>query len=86
MTTTTTTLPRVSTEATTEVTTEVTTEATSARPRRRRRPKHVLKYGSALLVVLLARVAFDLYAPRRTSMREFDADEVARLETAKWRS
>jgi hypothetical protein len=46
----------------------------------------VLKYGSALLVVLLAWVAFDLYVPRRTPMREFDADEVARLETAMWRS
>jgi hypothetical protein len=46
----------------------------------------VLKYGAALLVVLLAWVAFDLGVSRRTSMREFDADEVARLETAMWRS
>jgi hypothetical protein len=45
-----------------------------------------MKYGAALVVVLLAWAAFDLYAPRRTSMREFDADEVARLETAMWRS
>lgn len=74
MTTTTTTLPHA------------TAEATTARPRRRRRLRRVLKYGSALLVVLLAWVAFDLYVPRRTSLRAFDADEVARLETAMWRS
>ena len=70
------------------------TTATTAPPqvknapprRRRRRLRRVLKYGSALLVVLVAWVAFDLYVPRRTSLREFDADEVARLETAMWHS
>lgn len=61
-----------------------TTEVTTARkPRRRRR---WMKYGAALVLVLLAWAAYDLYAPRRTSMREFDADEVARLETTMWRS
>ncbi|HEX8473016.1 MAG TPA: hypothetical protein VF666_03210 [Pyrinomonadaceae bacterium] len=40
----------------------------------------------ALLVALFAWVAFDLYAPRRTSLRDFNPDEVARLETAMWRS
>lgn len=58
-------------------------EATAVRPRR---PRRWMKYGVALILVLLAWAAFDLYAPRRTSMREFDADEVARLETAMWRS
>ena len=67
MTTSTTTVPRI----------------TAARPRRRGR---LMKYGAVLIIVLLAWAAFDLYAPRRTSMREFDADEVARLETAMWRS
>jgi hypothetical protein len=57
--------------------------ATGRRPRGRRR---WLKYGAALIIILLAWVAFDLYAPRRTSMRDFDPDEVARLETAMWRS
>ena len=52
-------------------------------PRRRRR---LVKYGAALVVALLAWAAYDLYAPRRTSMRDFDPDEVARLETAMWRS
>ena len=66
------------------MTTSTTTVAQvpTARPRRRR----LLKYGAALIIVLLAWAAFDLYAPRRTSLREFDADEVARLETAMWRS
>lgn len=41
-----------------------------------------------LVVVVLggAYIAFDLLAPRETKMRAFDADEVARLETAMWRS
>ena len=64
--------------------TATTTEVTAVqKPRRRRR---WIKYGAALVIVLLAWAAFDLYAPRRTSVREFDADEVARLETAMWRS
>jgi hypothetical protein len=39
-----------------------------------------------LVAVASAWVAYDLYAPRRTEMRRFDPDEVARLETAMWRS
>jgi hypothetical protein len=31
-------------------------------------------------------VAFDLNAPRTAHLREFDPDEVARLETGMWRS
>ena len=67
------------------MTTSTTTvpQVTAAAPRRRRR---WMKYGAVLIVVLLAWAAYDLYAPRRTSLREFDADEVARLETAMWRS
>jgi hypothetical protein len=57
--------------------------AVSARPRRRGR---WIKYSVLLIIVLLAWAAYDLYAPRRTSLRDFDADEVARLETAMWRS
>ena len=63
--------------------TATTTEVTTVQKPRRRR---WIKYGAVLLIVLLAWAAYDLYAPRRTSMREFDADEVARLETAMWRS
>ena len=45
-------------------------------------------FRSLLLIVLLlvAGVLYDLYFPRTAKMREFDADEVARLETAMWRS
>ena len=68
------------TTATTATTAEVKT------PRRTRRGRRVLLYGAALILLLAAWVAYDLYAPRRTSLREFDADEVARLETAMWRS
>lgn len=41
-----------------------------------------------LVVVTLAAayVAFDLFAPRESKMRNFNPDEVARLETAMWRS
>jgi hypothetical protein len=47
------------------------------------------KFKWAVLVVLILTVAyglFDLYGPRSTKLRRFDADEVARLETAMWRS
>jgi hypothetical protein len=54
-----------------------------ARPRRRRR---ALAVAAAAAFMLLAWVAYDLYAPRHTSLRDFDPDEVARLETAMWRS
>ena len=41
-----------------------------------------------LVIVLLAGayIAFDLLAPRESKMRNFNPDEVARLETAMWRS
>jgi hypothetical protein len=60
--------------------------ATTAPRRPRRRLRRALAVVTALFVVLAAWVAFDLYAPRRTRLRDFDADEVARLETAMWRS
>src|SRR5688500_8950441 len=61
------------------------TETLPAR-RGKGRPRRVLKVAGVILALLLVWVASDLYAPRRTSLREFDADEVARLETAMWRS
>src|SRR5687768_1112101 len=39
-----------------------------------------------VLAVILGWVVYDLYGPRTAHLREFDADEVARLETAMWRS
>jgi len=68
------------------MTTSTTTapQVTAARPRRRGR--RWIKYGAVLIIALLIWAGFDLYAPRRTSLRDFDPDEVARLETAMWRS
>ncbi|HEX8117913.1 MAG TPA: hypothetical protein VF521_11630 [Pyrinomonadaceae bacterium] len=63
--------------------TSTTTAAATTAPRRRGR---WIRYVAVLVVALLLWAAYDLYAPRRTSLREFDGDEVARLETAMWRS
>ena len=48
--------------------------------------KIVIRVIGLLLVLLIGGVVIDLYYPRTTKMREFDPDEVARLETAMWRS
>ena len=40
----------------------------------------------AMAAAILAWVLYDLYAPRTAHLREFDADEVARIETEMWRS
>lgn len=43
--------------------------------------------GLLILGILLAGwIAFDIYTPHKVDIREFDADEVARLDTAMWRS
>lgn len=43
--------------------------------------------GLLILGVLLAAwIAYDLYAPHKVDIRKFDPDEVARLDTAMWRS
>ena len=52
----------------------------------RRKLKILLRIIAVVLVLLLAGVLFDLYYPRTAKLREFDPDEVARLETAMWRS
>jgi hypothetical protein len=70
----------------TTTTSAADTSATTAAAPRRRRLRRILKITAALILLLAAWVAFDLFAPRRTSLREFDADEVARLETDMWRS
>lgn len=66
----------------------MTTTATAVvdEPARPRRMRRVLVVAAAVVLLLLAWVAYDLYAPRHTSLRDFDPDEVARLETAMWRS
>ena len=53
---------------------------------RRSRKKIFLEIVAAFGAVVVAWVLYDLYAPHTAHLREFDADEVARLETAMWRS
>lgn len=38
------------------------------------------------LILVVAGAAADLFLPQRSSLRRFDADEVARLETTMWRA
>src|SRR5437899_5003370 len=56
----------------------------SQTPRRTR--KIVVRVIALVLALVICGVLYDLYFPRTIHMREFDADEVARLETAMWRS
>lgn len=52
--------------------------------------KKILKkifFGLLIVGVLLAGwIAFDIYTPHKVDIRNFDAEEVARLDTAMWRS
>ena len=52
--------------------------------------KKILKrifFGLLFVGVLLAGwIAFDIYTPHKVDIRDFDADEIARLDTAMWRS
>lgn len=70
---------------TTTVETPITDAAKTNAPRFRRL-KSLLKISAALVLLLAAWVAYDIYWTRQTSLRDFDADEVARLDTAMWRS
>ena len=54
--------------------------------KKRSRKKRVLLTCILVLFAISGWVLYDLYAPRTAHLREFDADEVARLETAMWRS
>jgi hypothetical protein len=65
--------------------TTATLKAAKINSPRFRRLKLILKLSAALILLLAAWVAYDLYSSTRTSMRDFDADEVARLDTAMWR-
>lgn len=46
----------------------------------------VIRALALLLALVICWFAYDLYYPQTTRMRDFDPDEVARLETAMWRS
>src|SRR6266480_7756277 len=60
------------------------TKMSSGSPMRTR--NIVVRVMVLVLTLLICGVLYDLYFPRTTHMREFDPDEVARLETAMWRS
>ena len=53
---------------------------------RRRKLKIAVRILAAVLALLIGGALYDLYYPRTTHLREFDSNEVARLETAMWRS
>ena len=57
-------------------------EMSSRRPLR----KVLVRVIALILALVICAVLYDLFWPRTTHMREFDPDEVARLETAMWRS
>ena len=67
-------------------TTTTTTTVTQTRRSGSGRLKRVLKIGAALVLVLAGWVAYDLYSSRQTSLRDFDANSCATLDTAMWRS
>ncbi len=46
----------------------------------------VFRSVAIVLTLLVGALLYDLYYPRSAKMREFDPNEVARLETAMWRS
>jgi hypothetical protein len=48
--------------------------------------KIIIRALALVFALIVCAVLYDLYFPRTTRMREFDPDEVARLETAMWRS
>jgi hypothetical protein len=52
----------------------------------RRKLRVAVRILAAVLVLLIAGALYDLFYPRTTHLREFDPNEVARLETAMWRS
>src|SRR5882762_6352158 len=69
-----------------EVATSDSSEARSdARPVRKRR-RVIIRILLLIIAVVLAYTALDLFGPRSSRMRGFDPNEVARLETAMWRS
>jgi hypothetical protein len=63
---------------------ETSARSTTAVPVRRRRK--IFKFALVILVGVVVYAAYDLLAPRTSRMRAFDPDEIARLDTAMWRS
>lgn len=53
---------------------------------KRSRLRGFLKIAAGIAALIVVWVCYDLFAPRTAHLRDFDANEVARLETAMWRS
>ncbi|HYK22938.1 MAG TPA: hypothetical protein VEV42_19500 [Pyrinomonadaceae bacterium] len=51
-----------------------------------RQTKLFLKILSVVMILFAAWVAYDFFSRRSAQLRNFDPDEVARLETAMWHS
>lgn len=51
-----------------------------------RKPRRLRWVILAILLIGLGWLGFDLYGPRKHSLRDFDPNEIARLETDMWRS
>jgi hypothetical protein len=66
----------------------VTPSASKDTPAAKRRSKwrRILLLPGVIVAALIVWVAIDLYGPRTSHLRDLDPDEVARLETAMWRS
>jgi hypothetical protein len=54
--------------------------------KRRSKWRRILLIPGVIVAALIVWVAIDLYGPRTSHLRDFNPDEVARLETAMWRS
>lgn len=65
---------------------DLSQQITAGKTRAQRRHKRLLLIVLAIVVVALGWVGYDLYSPRQTKLRDFDPNEVARIETAMWRS
>ena len=52
----------------------------------RSRKRRILLIAGMIVAVVLIWAVIDLYGPRTSHLRDFDPDEVARLETAMWRA
>jgi hypothetical protein len=59
------------------------TESPAVAPKKRIKKRYIFL---TILGLMVSWVAIDLFAPRTSHLREFNPDEVARLETAMWRS